>query len=166
MGLLDKLFGGKKESFKQIPTMSTGQQQLLNQLLGGLGGPLSEGLGGLSQLLGGDTEAFEAPLMRQYSEQTIPMLAERFSGAGAQGSSAFTQALSQSGAGLSEQLGALRGGLQQQGLGQLSQLLGMGMGAKPFETAYQPGQQGFLGGLMPGLGQAGGLGLSKLLFGL
>ena len=174
MALSDFLFG-KKEQTQQVPTMSGGQQDLLTQLLQGLsgggtgGGALGGGLQGLQQLLSGDTEAFEKPLMSQFFQQTVPSIAERFTGmgAGAQGSSAFTQQLGQAGAGLSEQLGALRGGLQQQGLGQLSGLLGAGLGARPFETTFRPGTQGFLGALAPGLGQAagqvGGFGLLKLL---
>jgi len=168
MALSDFLFG-KKEQVQQVPTMGPEQQQLLSQLLGGLGGPLSGGLQGLQQLLSGDTEAFEKPLMSQFFQQTVPSIAERFTGlgAGAQGSSAFTQQLGQAGAGLSEQLGALRGGLQQQGLGQLQGLLGQGLGARPSETVFRPGGQGFLGALAPGFGQAagqaGGFGLLKLL---
>jgi len=168
MGLQEMLFG-KPGEYKALPTMAPEQQQLLTQLLGGLRGPTQAGLGNLLNLLGGGTEAFEKPLMRQFYEQTIPGIAERFTGmgAGAQQSSAFKQALGEAGAGLSEQLGALRGGLQMQGLGQLSNLLGMGLGAKPFEWAQLPGTEGFLspliGGIGSGLGQGGGfLGLGWL----
>lgn len=166
MSLLDFLFGKKPET-QQIPTMDPQQQQLLSQLLGGLGGPLKSGLGGLGSLLGGDTEAFEAPAMRQFQEQIVPGIAERFSGigGGAQQSSAFQQALGQAGAGLSERLAMQRAGLQQQGLGQLSQLLGLGLGQKPFGIGMQPGTSGFLGGLAPGIGAGIGGGLSRLLGG-
>jgi len=164
MGLKEMLFG-KKEKIEQFPAMTGQQQALLQQLLGGIGGPLQAGMGNLQSLLGGDTEAFEKPLMREFFETTIPKISERFTGmgAGAQSSSAFTQALGQAGAGLEEMLGALRGGLQQQSLGQLSQLLGLGLGAKPYETIFRPETSGLLGGMAPGMGQAGGFGLLKLL---
>lgn len=162
MSLKSFLFG-KKEKMQQVPTMSGQQTDLLNMLLGNLGGPMSSGLGNLASLLGGDTEAFEAPLMRQFQEQTVPSLAERFSslGSGAQGSSAFGQQLGAAGAGLMENLGALRGNLQMQGLGQLQGLLGTGLGQRTFENAFRPGTTGFLGGIAGGIGQglgsAGGM---------
>lgn len=168
MPLMDFLFG-QKGGFEQTPSMNPQQLQLLQQLLGGLGGASQQGMGFLQNLLSGDTSQFEAPLMRQFSEQTIPGIAERFTGmgAGAQGSSAFGQQMGAAGAGLTEQLGALRGGLQMQGLGQLRGLLGMGLGARPFESIYRPASTGFLGAMAPGIGQgigsAGSFGLLSLL---
>lgn len=168
MALMDFLFG-KKGGFEQTPTMNPQQMQLLQQLLGGLGDTTQSGFGLLQNLLGGDTSKFEAPLMSQFYQSTIPGLAERFTGmgAGSQGSSAFTQALGSAGAGLSEQLGALRGQLGLQGMGQLQGLLGQGLGTKSFESVYRPQSLGFLSGLAPGIGQGigtgGSFGLLKLL---
>lgn len=159
MGLMDFLFG-KKGGFEQTPSMNPQQLQLLQNFLGGLGGAQTQGMDFLQNLMSGDTSKFEAPLMRQFYESTVPGLAEQFSGAGAQGSSAFSQALGSAGAGLSERLGALRGGLQMQGLGQLSNFMQMGLGAKPFESVYRPQTQGFVGGLAPGVGAGIGLGLT------
>jgi hypothetical protein len=111
-----------------ISTFNQGQQNLFNRQAQGYGqGPQSlnqsplynSGLQYLMQILGGGEEGFknfEAPFMRQFNEQTIPGIAERFAGAGAQSSSAFQQALGQAGAGLSENLAALRSGLQMQAL--------------------------------------------------
>lgn len=118
--------------YQQLSTMSKGQSGLLKQLLGSLQGqstniqqsPLfQQGSSFLQSLLSGSPEAtaaFEAPYMRQFNEQIIPQLAERFSGAGAgaQSSSAFQQALGQSGADLSERLAALKGNLGMQAAGQ------------------------------------------------
>lgn len=161
MSLTDFLFG-KKEKMEQVPTMDQGQQDLLSQLLGGLsgqgggGGALGGGMDFLQKLLSGDTSQFEQPLMREFQENIIPQLAERFAGAGsgAQDSSAFQQSLGSAGAGLSERLGALRGGLQQQGLGQLSNLMNMGLGSKSFENVLHQGSPGFLGSLAPGVGSS------------
>lgn len=172
----------KKPGLKKVPTMSQGQQGLQNQILQllqgqlGQGGPFSQAQGYLQNLLSGSpqsTSAFEAPAMRQFNEQIIPGLAERFSGlgAGSQSSSAFQQALGQAGAGLSENLQALRSGLQggaaQQLLGLPSQFLGAGF-QSPF--AYMQTQGGgrlsnllgsFGQGIAPGLGQLSGYGASK-----
>jgi hypothetical protein len=57
-------------------------------------------------------QQFEAPYMRQFNEQIVPGLAERFTGK--QSGSAFQQALGSAGSGLMERLAALRGGLGMQ----------------------------------------------------
>ncbi len=172
LGALGKGGGGlfgKKEKMSQLPTMNQGQLGLLGQLLGGLGGgdvgggPLGSGMGYLQQMLSGSpesAEAFTAPYMRHFREHTVPSLAERFSalGSGSQSSGAFVSALGQAGAGLEEQLAAVRGQLQHGAMGQLGGLLGYGLGAKPFENIFRPATSGFLGSLAPGIGQ--GLGMS------
>lgn len=171
MALSDFLFGTPGK-IQPLPSMTGEQQQLLAQLLGGLGGPLGAGLGNLQTLLGGGQgafEAFEKPALRQFQEEIVPQIAERFSslGAGAQGSSAFGQQLGSAAAGLTERLAAQRAGLQSQALQQLSQLLGLGIGTQPFQYATIPGQEGGLsklfGGVGSALGQFGTLGLGRLL---
>ena len=61
------------------------------------------------------TQQFAAPYMRQFNEQIVPQIAERFSGLGAQRSSAFQQALGSAGGDLMERLAALKGNLGLQG---------------------------------------------------
>jgi hypothetical protein len=170
MAFMDFLFG-KTQPAKttQLPTMSPEQMNLLNSMLSKMMGPMSQGMGNLSQLLSGSPEAFkafEAPAMSQFKQQIVPGIAERFSGlgSGAQGSSAFGQQLGAAGAGLSENLAAMRAGLQQNAMGQLSQMMGMGLGARPFENIYQPEKRdyGFIGAMAPGIGA----GLGGMLGGL
>jgi hypothetical protein len=170
MSFLSNFLFGQKGKFEQLPTVTPQQKAILDQLLGGLGGPLGSGLENLQQLLSGDPEAFEAfaaPARTQFEQQTVPGIAERFTGLGegAQRSSAFGQTLGQAGAGLEEALSAQRAGLQSQALQQLQGLLGAGM-TPQFQTAQIPGQGGALQGLFSSLGQLGGglgsLGLGKL----
>lgn len=165
MGFMDFMFG-KKEKMMQTPTMTGGQSDLLNQLLGALqgggGGLMGQGGQYLSDMLSGSPEAmqkFEAPYMRQFSEKIIPSLSERFSslGSGSQGSSAFGQQLGAAASGLQEQLASLRGGLQQNALSQLMGMGGMGLGARSFENIFRPETQGMMGGIGQGLGQAAGM---------
>jgi hypothetical protein len=164
-----------------MSTLNPQQASLLQQLLGGMQGqqgnvsqnPLFQSSGNyLQNLLQGGDEAFskfEAPFQRQFQEQTIPGLAERFAGlgAGSQSSSAFQQALGQAGAGLSENLAALRSGLQmqavpyaqqqsQQPFNNLLQLLGLNT------QAFAPKQPSFLQSL--GLNLAGGVGQGLGMF--
>jgi hypothetical protein len=172
--------------YQQLSTMNSGQKKLLQQLLGSLNGQSSniqqnplfqQGSNYLQQLLSGSpesTQAFEAPAMRQFNEQIIPGIAERFSGmgAGSQSSSAFQQALGQAGAGLSERLQALRSGLQtqavdqslsyaQQPISNYSNLANLGLGTQSF--GYAPKQKPFWQGLLQGSATTGAQGLSQLL---
>jgi hypothetical protein len=167
--LLEKLFPGKKEKTQQFQNYTPGQMDILSQLTGGMQGVGGSSMDFLKNLMSGDTSKFEAPLMRQFNEQVIPGIAERFSGmgGGAQQSSAFGQQLGAAGAGLTEQLGALRGGLQMQGLNAYSGLLGQILGARPFENVFRPATQGMGGAMAPGIGQGigqsiGGADYSKL----
>lgn len=173
----EALFGSPGR-IQAMPTMAPEQQQLLAQIIqalggqGGMGGqqgqqsPLSGGLQNLQQMLSGGGEAFEAPAMRQFSEQIVPGIAERFTGMGegAQRSSAFGQQLGQAGAGLAENLGMQREGLKSQGFQQLMQMLGMGM-QSPFQYMQIPGQKGGLGQLFGGIGSGLGSGLGMLEIG-
>lgn len=170
MSLFGMLFGNKKhnEQIKSIPTMNPQQQALFSQLLSGLGGqggPLASGLGNLSDILSNKPEAFEkfeAPYKRQFQQETIPGIAERFSslGGGAQHSSAFGQQLGGAGAALSENLAAMRGGLQQNAMSQLMQMIGMGTQTPTQQTFYTPEYTGsnafgsFASGMAPYAGQA------------
>jgi hypothetical protein len=175
----------KKPKLKKIPAMNRQQLGLQNQLMdlirGQLapGGAYSQGQSYIQGLLSGSPEssqAFTAPYMREFNEQTIPHLAEMFSGlgAGAQSSSAFQQILGQAGAGLQEKLAQLRAGLQFQGaqsaLGLPGQFLGSAF-QSPFAYMQTPGggalssALGGLGqGIAPGLGQLSSLFALKSLF--
>lgn len=82
---------------------------------------------------------FEAPLQRQFEEQTVPDLANRFAGmgsGGAMGSTAFRNQLGREGSNLSTNIAALRGGMQQQGVNQSLQY-----GQQPFQNMMQMMQQ-------------------------
>jgi hypothetical protein len=161
-------FSGRKERYQQVPTMTGQQQDFLSQLLGGLG---AGGLGGqgyeqsiqkLLQILNGSPEAFaayEAPMKRQFQEETMPNILERFSGSGARSSSGLQQTLAGAGEKLSENLASQRANLQQNAI---SQLLGnflkqsqLGLGTKSFENVFRPGQQSGLERLLGGLGGIG-----------
>lgn len=171
-------FLGTPQRFEQLPTGTPGQQDLMSQLIGALSGagggqgPLGQGLGSgltnLQQILGGSPEAFksfEAPAMRQFQQEIIPGIAEQFTGADAQESSGFRQALGSAGAGLSERLAGQRSGLQSQALQQLMGLLGTSQQPQ-FQTTNIAAQPGFLQSLLSALGGIGGQALSGGIGGL
>lgn len=178
-----EFFLGSKGQSKQSNALSSQQSAFLNQLLGQISpeqfqlqsNPLYQsGQSYLNRLLGNNpeaTRAFEEPALRQYQQQILPSIAERFTGAGAQGSSAFQQTLAQSGKDLALDLQALRSGLQFQALPQAFQYasapseLGLqlgrlGLGTQAVQNYFQPGQQGLLQSLLGGVagGAAGGFG--------
>jgi hypothetical protein len=110
-----------------------------------------------------------------FTSKTIPSIMERFTamgGAGTAGSSALQGALGSAGAGLEEQLAAMK---QQYNLAReplLQNLLGMGM-QQQYDTSYQQRTPGLVEGLFgpglqaitSGLGLAGGFGAGMNMFG-
>jgi len=161
MSLWDAIFGKKhKEEFKQLPTLSPEQQGLFSQLMGSFGGQE----GGMQQLLdyyqqmmaGGPeaTQAFEQPYMRQFQEQILPDIAERYGGAGALSSSGFKQELGSAGAGLQENLAQLREMLRGQAAGGLQQMMQNALQQQTVKGYYTPASRDY--GMLPDLLKLGG----------
>lgn len=162
-------------AFESTHNLFTPQQYgLQNQALQGAGNLLQGGRNPLAAQFDFGPIADQA--RESFYSDTVPTLAERFTGmgAGAQGSSDFAGAVGQAGRGLDRDLASLRQqfGLQQQGMNQnlLSNLLSSGLGSRAFETAYHPRQPGFLENagsrVLGGASEAGSLLLGKYLFGL
>lgn len=130
------LFTGYDAYNQQLPRFTPEQQNTLNMLLQ---------QGGQNANFGG----IENRAREQFSKNTIPGLAERFTAMGSGGSqrsSAFQGALGSAGADLESQLAALRG---QYGMQQL------GLGLQPsFENIYNKREGGIAQGAASGLGQA------------
>jgi len=104
---------------------------------------------------------FEAPMMRQFEEETLPGVANRFGGMGSHGSfgTGFRNAANREATNLYEKIAALRGGMQQQGTNQAlqyaqqpfsnySQLLQQA--TTPTQNTFQPASTG-MWGAMPGI---------------
>lgn len=145
------------KGYSAFSTLSPMQQSGFEQLMQMLGPLMQQSGSYYSNLLSGDpsaTQAFEAPYMRQFSEQTIPGISERFAGLGAQSSSGFTQALGQAGSGLQEQLASMREGLRSQSAQMPLQALMQALGINTQGLVQKP--MGF--GKQLGLGVAGGVG--------
>lgn len=156
-GGLSSLFRRKPRT-QQISQFTPEQQQWQSQL-GQFG----------SQQLQNPYEGFapiEEQARTQFQTSTVPTLAERFTsmGSGGQRSSAFQSALGQAGAGLEQNLAALKSqyGMQNKQLG--ANVLGNAL-RPSFDTVYQQAQPGFLesalGGISGALGQYGTMGLAN-----
>ena len=127
-------FGGKDAKFGS--TYTKGQQGLMDQITN-----MAKGQGGqdITQNQNYNTgqdwlqsmfndpkffENFEAPLKRDFEENTVPGLANQFAGMGSGGnldSSAFRNQLAREGSNLHTNIAALRGGMQQNAIPQLMQ---------------------------------------------
>lgn len=171
---------GNEDKISQVGTKTQGQNGLLNQILqmlsgqGGVGQNYGKANDYIGNLLSGDPQAYQnfaAPHMRQFEEQTVPQLAERFAGlgggmGGGLSNSGFAQALGGAGAGLQSNLAGLYAQIQQQAAGhasnQFGNLANQGLGTQTLENIYQPGSTGALGGLLQGLGTGAGMGLGML----
>lgn len=157
---------GSEDKIKKFETMSPEQKNVLNSILGQLmqmqqpGGAYGQATGLLQDYLNPESDIyknFEAPYRREFEEQTIPGLAERFAGAGATGgalsSSGFGQALGAAGAGLQENLASMKGERQRQSiqdlLGQFNTLSQFGLGSQPFGYMNKPGSAGLISSAAP-----------------
>jgi len=156
---MDFLFG-KSSKTKNKPIYNPQQENLLNQILGGIQGPLGSGVQNLQNILGGDSstfDAFQRPARRDFEQQTLPTIAERFTGEfgeGSQRSSAFGQALGTAGRELEENLFSQRLGMQGDALSQLLQLLGPALSPRRYQYT-RPREPGFIENV--GVGAAQGL---------
>lgn len=130
-GGIGNFLTGSSGRVQRSPLFDDQQESALNQLL-------SQGMSNQN------FDAIENRARQQFQTNTIPSIAERFTGmlpgaASSQRSSAFQAALGRAGSDLESQLAALRG---QYGLQQTQ------MGLTPrFENTYMPGQPGLLQGI-------------------
>lgn len=173
--LIAKGFGGDSskggmEGYNRVSTFDPQQQQLFGQSAQGLGNLQPKVMEYLQQLLqgGGESEqAFSAPYMRQFNEETVPALAERFAGVGGLSSSGFQQSLGKAGAGLQENLASLREGQRSQAISPIMQMIQglLGQQTQAFSPKQPGGFQNFFSSLAPSLAQGvTQYGLSKLKF--
>lgn len=170
----DFLFGTDDQT-NQLSNYNPQQQQFfdnfLQHLMGmqGEGGGVGKATNILNQYLDPQSDIyknFEAPYRQEYEQQTIPMLAERFAGAGAQGgalsSSGFGQALGAAGANLQTNLAQMKSNMQRQSIGDIlglyQNMSGQALNARPFDYQFKPGSQGLVPSALTAF--AGGLGRS------
>lgn len=165
-------FGGTNSKIKSISTKTAGQQGLMEMLQKFLGGGSGDmpGMGYLQSILGEDPNLmsqFEKPMMRQFNEQVVPGMAERFSGSGmgSRNSSSFQNQMGQAGQRLSEGLGAQRAQLKQGAMNQILQMLGISQDPSQ-ENIFMEGQPGAGAGLFQGLGQGLGQAGGAMLGGM
>jgi hypothetical protein len=149
---------------ENVSMLTPEQEQLFSSLLTGLGPQAQQTLGGFLQpqsqqdMEATFQKAYVDPAMQTFEQKTIPAIQQRFVDANAGASSALNQALAQGASDLSTSIGSQFGqfqqGQQQQQLQALSQFLPLA-GTQTFSPQFQQ-NQGILGALLQGAGQAGG----------
>lgn len=163
----DFLFGSP-DKMKKLDTGTKQQMQFGGKDLISLLQQMMQGGGGLNlanqydqSLLGQGPEAFNqfsSPYLKQFEEQMLPGIAERFAGGGALSSSGFGQAVGGAAAGLQSQLAQLFSQLQGQAAqrqqGEFQGLSGLGLNYSPFAYQQQQGSGGMLAPLLGGIGTA------------
>ena len=92
----------------------------------------------------------EAQARKNYTEKTLPSIAERFAGSNSLRSSAFRNQLAQSGSDLESNLAAMKSNYNLQQQSQLQNLLGLGLSPQ-FESLYSNGSPGFKQALLESL---------------
>jgi len=144
----------KRENVSTLrPEQEQGFQNLQNAAQGpGAGGAFGQSADYYRNLLSDnpqDQQAFAAPEMRRFNEQTIPDLAEQFAGMGSGGlsSSGFRNAAVGAGTDLSERLGAIRANLRQSGAQGLQNIGNQSLGNFSQNQVTEQGTQGILPGL-------------------
>lgn len=142
---LGQMWNGLPAQGMTLPTQTPQGMQLLSQLMSQ--GQQNTDFGGIENMY-----------KKQFNEETIPGLAERFSSMGQQGAqhgSEFQGALGRAGSDLGAQLAALRSqyGLKQSALGLSPQF-------ENFFEGRQPGMSSQIAQLMPFLAKMGITGLS------
>ena len=154
-------FGGTPGGYESVSTLTKPQRGVHKTLTGaatqaGAGGAFGTAADYYRNLLSDnpeDMQAFAAPELRRFREQTIPDISEQFAGMGSGGlsSSGFRNAAVGAGTDLSERLGALRANLRQQGAQGLFNI-GQASLSPVKENIYQQGQPGFLQQMAPAIG--------------
>lgn len=154
-------FMGTPPAFDQRSRLGESQQPLYNQLIQAAQGPGAGGaLGNVADyyrnLLSNDNadiQAFAAPELRRYNQETIPGLARQFAGFGAGGAlngAGFRNAALNASTDLGERIAAIRAGVRQQGAQGLQGIGQLGLGDY-FQNIFSPRQPGLLENILPAL---------------
>lgn len=136
----------------RMPNFTGQQENILNSLL-------SQGSQGMGNLPSADFGKVKNAAMSDFYQNTVPGIAERFTGmgSGAQRSSAFGQQLASAGTGLQERLGAMEQGYNMQNrqseIARLMAMLQMGMQPRS-QYQFVPPQQSGWANFIGGAGQA------------
>jgi hypothetical protein len=157
---------GKSGKVSQKSTVDKSQQELLDLISEGLKtgeGPLKDILGQFNQ------EEFEKgvsqPAIKNFQENILPMLQEKFIGNNQVLSSAFGKAKLKAGTDLQSQLAQLMYQAQQQQKQNRLGGLNTAVGKQTVENIYKPGSEGLVQGTIKGFAQGAGTAVGNKIAG-
>lgn len=170
MSAFNQFMFGTPGKTEKLTTLDPAQSKFLQNMFAMLGGgQVGQGFQQSQQYLmdlldpSSDVyKKFEEPYMKQFEQEIVPGIAERFAGAspmggGALSSSGFGQSLSAAGGQLQSQLASMKEGLRNQAvqglMNQYNQMAGLGMGVQPFGYQYQQASPGLFQNLAGGAAQ-------------
>lgn len=158
-------FGARNDALTKVPT-GTPEMEALHKAnlakamgMGEEGGGYQQAQDYYNRLLGPNyqqgLEEFSEPYIRQFNEQIIPRVGERYAGMNALSSSGFQQALGGASEDLQSQLAQMfsqyRAQAAQAQTGQYNQLTQTGLNYNPFAYVQEEGTKGGLGSFFEGL---------------
>lgn len=146
------LFGGKKSKIKKMETLAPNQMELLNNLIMSLtgqgGGPFSQLNMSPEEMNRRFQEGVRDPAMLNFQRSTIPQIMQSFADQGA--SSGLYQTLGAAGKDLESNLASQQMQFNQQGIQNLLQALGIGIGTQTFQPYVKEGRAGAGPGVLSG----------------
>lgn len=152
-----KFLFGSKAKHKRVSTLQDNQQPIQEQQAAAAQGPGAGGAFGDSadyyrNLLSDDSadfNAFAAPEIRRFNEETLPGIGEQFAGMGSGGlsSSSFRNAAVNANTDLAERLGSIRANLRMQGAQNLQNLGQQSLGNYSQDVMTDPGSEGLVGNI-------------------
>lgn len=154
MPKLSEFLFGKKGKSKQLDTKTPEQQALLKLITESLSG----GDNALSDLFGefdqeGFNEGVSKPALKQFQEEILPMIQEKFIAGNQVLGSGLQRAQTKGASDLQSKLAELMYGAQNQQKQNRMQGLNTALGTNTFENTYKPGTDGAVQGLVKGTAQ-------------
>lgn len=150
------LFGTKGKT-KKLSKLDAGQQQLLDLINEGLTtgeGPLKDIFGEFDQ--GAFEKGVSEPALKQFKEQILPGIQEKFIAGNQSRGSAILRANAQAAGGLQAKLAELMYNAQNQQKQNRMQGVNTALGTNAVENIYKPGTEGLVQGAVKGLAQGAG----------
>ncbi|MEN8236141.1 MAG: hypothetical protein ABFQ95_01110 [Pseudomonadota bacterium] len=144
-------FFGSGPSTQQVGTLTGGQDDLLNQIIGGLSGS-----GPLAGLFGVNQDFFQSsfvdPALNTFQNRIAPAIQQKFIASGGARGSGLDDTLTRAGADVQGQLNQQLAGLINNAQNRALQGAQLGLGTQAFQNVQDPGSQGLFPELLSGIG--------------
>lgn len=148
---------GTKGKVKSVSTKTPEQEELLKLINEGITtgeGPLKDIFGEFDK--GAFEEGVSKPALKQFQEEILPGILQKYSGGGQAGGSGMQRALGKAGTDLQSKLAELMYGAQQQQKQNKIGGVNTALGTNAIENIYKPATEGLVQGTVKGFAQGAG----------